>query len=483
MSLSNHFSVRAPAQKKGLQLPHVRLRDDSRRALPVVVVVALAGAVGVGFAVWSLASSQRGWDDVAGIAVLLTAAAVAEAFPVPIEGMAVGTMSLATIFIVAVAAIYGWSGAAIAGFLTMALVEVGRRRPFSRIAFNCGMYVLGGIAAGAAAAKIDDGTLLGLTAGAILAAVCFYLVDMGLLAAVVSRSRQIPYPPALRNYVFLTSVPFAIMASLSVILVVLWDRSPFVAVVLLGPLLATALYQRWIHGALERLREFDRLKDEFIAVVSHELRTPLTSVYGASLTLRQHALDEGRRNALLGIISTESARLARLLDDILWVSRLDSGRADTFISGVEPLPVVREVVSAARTHLRPTVTIDVRHPASSPAVAADPDKLRQVLVNLVENAVKYSDEGEIEVRLEPHNRRLRFSIRDEGPGIPLEERDRIFEKFHRLDPEMRRGVSGTGLGLYICRELVARMHGEIWVESEVGKGSTFVFELPLASSS
>src|SRR5207244_9747009 len=163
----------------------------------------------------------------------------------------------------------------------------------------------------AAAARANDGTLLGLVAGAILAAVCFYLVDIGMLAAVVSRSRQISYLPALRDYVFLTSVPFAIMASLTVILVVLWDRSPFVAVVLLGPLLATALYQRWIHGALERLREFDRLKDEFIAVVSHELRTPLTSVYGASLTLREQKLEEAQRNALLGIISTESALLAR----------------------------------------------------------------------------------------------------------------------------------------------------------------------------
>jgi signal transduction histidine kinase len=483
VSLSNHFSVRAPAQKKGLQLPHVRLRDDSRHALPVVVVVALAGAVGVGFAVWSLASSSRGWDDVAGIAVLLIAAAVAEAFPVPIEGMAVGTMSLATIFIVAVAAIYGWDGAAIAGFLTMALVEVGRRRPFSRIAFNSGMYVLGGIAAGAAAANVDDGTLLGLVGGAMLAAVCFYLVDIGLLAAVVSRSRQISYIPALRNYVVLTSVPFAIMTSLSVILIVLWDRSPFVAVVLLGPLLATALYQRWIHGALDRLREFDRLKDEFIAVVSHELRTPLTSVYGASLTLRQHDLDTGQRNALLGIISTESARLARLLDDILWVSRLDSGRADTFLSSVEPLPVVLEVVDGARTHLPPTLKVDVHHSTRSPAVAADPDKLRQVLVNLVENAVKYSVAGNIEVRLEPYDRRMRFSISDEGPGIPVGERERVFDKFYRLDPDMTHGVSGTGLGLYICRELVERMHGEIWVESEAGEGATFVFELPLAPSS
>jgi len=165
------------------------------------------------------------------------------------------------------------------------------------------------------------------------------------------------------------------------------------------------------------------------------------------------------------------------------VSRLDSGRADTFISGVEPLPVVREVVNAARTHLPPGLTVAVHHPTTSPAVAADPDKLRQVLVNLVENAVKYSTEGHIDVRLEQNDRRMRFSIRDEGPGIPLEERDRIFDKFHRLDPDMRHGVSGTGLGLYICRELVERMDGEIWVESEAGKGSTFAFELPLAGSS
>ena len=124
-------------------------------------------------------------------------------------------------------------------------------------------------------------------------------------------------------------MPFAIMASLTVILVVLWDRSPFVSLVLVGPLLATALYQRWIHGALERLREFDRLKDEFIAIVSHELRTPLTSVYGAAMTLGNQTLDEERRNALIDIVSTESARLARLLDDdpLGQPARLGPGRA------------------------------------------------------------------------------------------------------------------------------------------------------------
>src|SRR5207249_5890777 len=180
------------------------------------------------------------------------------------------------------------------------------RRPFSRVAFNSGVYVLAGIAAGGAAAGLQDGTLRGLALGAIAAFIAFYVVDITLLAAVVTRSRGIAFPPALRSYLQLTFVPFAVMASLAVILVVLWDRSPFVAVVLVGPLVATALYQRWIHGALSRLREFDRLKDEFITIVSHELRTPLTSVYGAALTLEQQTLDEERTQALLEIISTEA---------------------------------------------------------------------------------------------------------------------------------------------------------------------------------
>jgi signal transduction histidine kinase len=223
------------------------------------------------------------------------------------------------------------------------------------------------------------------------------------------------------------------------------------------------------------------LKDEFIAIVSHELRTPLTSVYGAALTLREHKLDDERRNALLEIVSTESARLARLLDDILWVSRLDSGRADTFITRVEAGELVRDVADATRTHLPPTLSLEVHQPPTAPPVAADPDKLRQVLVNLIENAVKYSDEGRIEVRIQQEDGRMRFSVSDEGLGIPTEEHDRIFDKFHRLDPDMTHGVGGTGLGLYICRELVERMNGRIWVESERGKGATFSFELPLAA--
>jgi signal transduction histidine kinase len=481
MSLSEHPPLPAPGEGRRLHWPLAPLRDDTRRVLPVLVPVIVAGAVGLILAVWWFASSGPTWPDLAGIGVLLAAATVAEMFPVPIEGVA-GNTSLATIFLVSAAAIYGWEAGGIVGFLTMVLAEAWRRPPLVRIAFNCALYVATAIAAGGAAAAVDDGTLVGLVVGAIVAAAAFYCVNMPLLAAVVSRQRQRQFLPTLRSYVVLTLAPFAIMTSLTVILVVLWDRSPFVAVVLVAPLLAIAFYQRWIHAALDRLREFDRLKDEFIAIVSHELRTPLTSVYGAAVTLREYELDDDRRNALLEIVATESARLARLLDDILWVSRLDSGRADTFITRVEPTALVSDVVDATRTHLPPKLSLEVHQPAAATPVAADPDKLRQVLVNLIENAVKYSDEGRIEVRVEPQNGTMRFSVRDEGLGIPREEHERIFDKFHRLDPNMTHGVGGTGLGLYICRELVERMEGRIWVDSEPGKGTTFTFELPLASS-
>src|SRR5205085_5397756 len=127
-------------------------------------------------------------------------------------------------------------------------------------------------------------------------------------------------------YVLSTGLPFLIMASLTVTLVVLWDRSPLVSVVLVGPLMTVALYERRLHGSLERLREFDRLKDEFIAVISHELRTPLTSVYGAALTLQKRNVDGEMRDALLAIVTDEAGRLARLLDDALSASRLHANR-------------------------------------------------------------------------------------------------------------------------------------------------------------
>ena len=127
------------------------------------------------------------------------------------------------------------------------------------------------------------------------------------------------------------------------------------------------------------------------------------------------------------------------------------------------------------------LSIELEAPPALPTVEADPDQLRQVLTNLVENAIKYSPNGgRVGVGLEHVDGHLRVAVSDEGLGIPPSEQRRIFEKFYRLDPDLTRGVGGTGLGLYICRELVRRMDGRIWVESDGRRGSTFVVELPTA---
>jgi PAS domain S-box-containing protein len=229
----------------------------------------------------------------------------------------------------------------------------------------------------------------------------------------------------------------------------------------------------------------DELKAEFVATASHELRTPLAAVYGAAQTLRRHdfALDESGRERFVALIIEESDRLSRIVNEILLASQLDAGRLDLFTESFDPVDLMERVVESARTRAPAGVSIAVHVPDSAPAVGADRDKVRQVLVNLVENAVKYSPNGgKIEIGIKPRATTVQFFVRDEGLGIPPDEQAHIFEKFYRLDPGMRRGVGGTGLGLYICRELVERMGGQISVESADGAGSTFTFDLPSADS-
>ena len=228
-------------------------------------------------------------------------------------------------------------------------------------------------------------------------------------------------------------------------------------------------------------RGIEKMKSEFVATVSHELRTPLAAVYGAAMTLRRRdvELDDERRNRLLAVIAGESDRLARIVDQVLAASRLDSESFAFSVEHCDPGALALQVVEAARAHVPDGIVIDLAHGNDLPTVAADPDMLRQVLSNLVENAVKYSPSGgSVHVSLERQAGRVLFAVRDEGLGIPLKEQERIFEKFFRLDPNLTRGVGGTGLGLYICRELVRRMNGRIWVASRESEGSTFFFELP-----
>jgi PAS domain S-box-containing protein len=227
-------------------------------------------------------------------------------------------------------------------------------------------------------------------------------------------------------------------------------------------------------------RRLEELKEDFIATVSHELRTPIAAVYGAVQTLEREDVDftGDLRRRLLSVISDQSERLAYVVNDILLTSQVESGQLVLARERVNVLDIARRVIEAARTHAPSELSLELKAPPDLPPLATDTDKFRQVLANLVSNAVKYSrGAGRIEVRLEPRLARLRIAVRDEGVGIPRPDQQRIFEKFYRL-PDRDRAVGGTGLGLYICRELVRRMDGRIWVESSEGIGSTFFVELP-----
>ncbi|HEY2543560.1 MAG TPA: ATP-binding protein, partial [Gaiellaceae bacterium] len=231
-------------------------------------------------------------------------------------------------------------------------------------------------------------------------------------------------------------------------------------------------------------RALETMRQDLVATVSHELRTPLAAIYGSAVTLRRGdlQLEAELQEKLLEVIEVEAKRLAEIVEDLLLTSQLDAGKLEVRIEGCDPLAIAQQEVESARTHMPEHVEFALDAPDDLPSVAADAGQLRQVLSNLLDNAVKYSPEGgPIHIELSSHDRSVRFAVRDRGLGVPAAERERIFEKFYRLDPGMSRGIGGTGLGLYICRELVRRVGGRIWVESEA-EGSTFVVEIPQETS-
>ncbi len=228
-------------------------------------------------------------------------------------------------------------------------------------------------------------------------------------------------------------------------------------------------------------RALERTRSEFVATASHELRTPVTTIFGAARTLQQRGQDlSGRqRERLMELIEHEAQRLTEVVDQILVSSQLDRGEF-SLTEGLCDLPqLCRDVIAAASTRRPESGIISLLVPNEIEPISCDPARLRQVLVNLVENALKYSPpRTPVAIHVDDAPDRVHIAVSDEGPGIPAADQDRIFEKFYRLDPEMSRGVGGSGLGLYISRQLVERMGGSLNVESAVGSGSTFTIELP-----
>jgi diguanylate cyclase (GGDEF)-like protein/putative nucleotidyltransferase with HDIG domain len=230
---------------------------QSVRVLPILAPVTLAGLVVLVVAGASLAQGTLSLTELLGIAALVAGATLAEAFPVPIEleGLAAGGVSLAAVFIVGAAVVYGWAPAVVVAFVSLAVIQVAQRRGIDRLAYNGAVYALGGATAGFAAHSVDtSGSVAGLFLDVLLGSVAFYATNVTLIAAIVARAAGERFVALVQRSVVSTAIPFSIMASVSLMLTVLWLHSPFLSAALVGPLVAVALYQRSVHEALRAMR-------------------------------------------------------------------------------------------------------------------------------------------------------------------------------------------------------------------------------------
>jgi PAS domain S-box-containing protein len=231
-------------------------------------------------------------------------------------------------------------------------------------------------------------------------------------------------------------------------------------------------------------RLVEEMKSDFVSTVSQELRRPLTSIYGFAETLlrRDVLFEEEERRTFLGYIASESERLTAIVDALLNVARLDTGDLQVSLAPTDVGAILSEVVSAvtdAGNVNGHRFVVDL--PDEPVAAEADPDKLRQVVANLLDNAVKFSPAGgTVTVAARRRRYTVEVSVADEGVGIPQAEQQRIFRKFYRGDAGAARESGGTGLGLFIVEGLVSAMGGRVWVTSAEGEGASFTFELPLA---
>ncbi len=234
--------------------------------------------------------------------------------------------------------------------------------------------------------------------------------------------------------------------------------------------------------ANERLKELDTLKNEFVSTVTHELRTPLTSIRAFTEILLDEpdlAIDQRRR--FLGIITKEAERLTRLINQVLDLARIESGKADWVESRVDMKEVVSDTLAAMDQLFKErSIRVVARFPERVPLVTADLDRMIQVMLNLLSNAAKFCDaeDGRIDIALVEKGGALRVDVRDNGRGIRAQDHEAVFSKFYQAGDSPAEKPQGSGLGLHISRQIVMHFGGRMWVESRFGQGACFSFTLP-----
>ena len=239
--------------------------------------------------------------------------------------------------------------------------------------------------------------------------------------------------------------------------------------------------------ANERLKELDSLKDEFISTVTHELRTPLTAVRSiAEIIHDSPSLGAERRVEFAGIIIKESERLTRLINKVLDFQKLESGRVEWQMAKIDFVDVINQAITGIDQLVQnKQIQINLDIPDHTPNIHGDTDRLVQVMINLVANAVKFcpADSGQIDVSMKVNPRNIRIDVKDNGPGITSEGRKIVFERFRQVAFTGRGRPSGSGLGLSIAKQIIEHHGGKIWVNSHLGQGTTFSFTLPIHGTS
>lgn len=237
-------------------------------------------------------------------------------------------------------------------------------------------------------------------------------------------------------------------------------------------------------GRLERARQqaesANRVKNAFLGTLSHELRTPMNGVIGMGELLLHTDLNEKQENFVTVLLASAKS-LTGLVDDLLDISMIEAGEMRLSLGSLNLVSMAGSMVSAFEaTEIAQRVTLNLDYDAGLDGNwFGDGKRIRQVLSNLVNNAVKFTGEGEVTVSMRDQGAKVRFEVRDNGPGIPEDKLQAIFDRFQQVEEHESRRHGGVGIGLNICRQLVTAMRGSIGVESELGNGATFWFEIPL----
>jgi signal transduction histidine kinase len=242
--------------------------------------------------------------------------------------------------------------------------------------------------------------------------------------------------------------------------------------------------QEKLKSNIEDLRKLDTQKDQFISIAAHELKTPLTSIKGFSDLLRKESIVEnkGLRDKYLGIIFDDTERLGKLITNILELSRMDIGTLKLAWENLSPEKLMREVKEQMEVIIKGKgLKSEFILEENLPSIMLDKDKTVQVLSNLINNAVHYTEKGQITVSVKRKEEDILFSVADTGEGIPKEVQGKIFTRFYQVDSPLTRKIGGTGLGLSLSKGFVEAMGGRMWFESDYGKGTTFYFTLPIVN--